>query len=79
MSSVSTEWYAYIDSLRISSEDRYRILEYVISKKGKLRVQKALSISRYTMWRILNRKIDVNDDKLKILLSLITPEELRRY
>ncbi len=51
------------------------ILEYVVSKAGKDRVQQALNISRYTMWRLLNRRVLVDDAKLRILLGFLTPRE----
>jgi len=68
-------WYERLDFSRILDSDRYKLLEYAVNKLGKDRVQQALNVSRYTMWRLLNRKIRVDDVKLKTILSLITPRE----
>ncbi len=38
-------------------EDRSRILEYVVEKYGRGVIQESLGVSRYTMWRPLNRKV----------------------
>ncbi len=73
----STPWHDVIDPGKISDEDRYRILEYVVSKVGRARVQEALGISRYTMWRLLKRQARVDDVKLKALLAFLTLSEFR--
>lgn len=66
-----------MDFSKISDEDRYRLLEHVVEKIGKRRVQEALSISRYTMWRLLNREVKLNDEKLRVLLNYLSPEEFQ--
>jgi len=48
-----------------------------VNKVGRGRVQEALSISRYTMWRMLNKQVGIDDAKLKVLLSLITEQAFR--
>ena len=40
-------------------------------------MQKILGVSRVTMWRLMNRQARVDDDKLRILLSLISEKEFR--
>jgi len=71
----SVAWYEQLDFSKISDSDRYKLLEYAVNRLGKDRVQQALNVSRYTMWRLLNKKVKVDDVKLKIILSLITPRE----
>jgi len=66
-----------LDLSKISDEDRYRILEYVVDKVGRDSVKSALGISRYTMWRLLNKKVGIDDNKLKILLNFLTPQEFQ--
>jgi len=68
-------WYSGLDFSKISDEDRFRILEHAVSKHGKARVQEALRVSRITMWRLLNKQVRVDDDKLRALLTLITQRE----
>jgi len=70
-------WYEVVDLSKIGDEDRYRILEYVVEKLGRGRVQQALSISRYTMWRLLKKHVRVDDAKLKVLLGFLTMQEFR--
>ena len=69
------EWYSSLDFSKVSDEDRFRVLEYVVSKVGREKVQEALKISRITMWRLLSKQVRVDDNKLRILLSLITQRE----
>jgi len=66
-----------LDLSKISDEDRYRILEYVVDKVGRDSVKSALGVSRYTMWRLLNKKVGIDDNKLKILLNFLTPQEFQ--
>ena len=68
-------WFDSLDLSKVSDEDRFRVLEYAVSKHGRARVQEALRVSRITMWRLLNRQARVDDDKLRALLSLITQRE----
>ena len=79
MNSVSEgfAWYKELDLSKIDDEDRYRLLEHVVEKIGRHRVQEALSISRSNMWRLLKRQIRLNDDKLRIILDFLSPEELQ--
>jgi len=69
------EWYSSLDFSKVSDEDRFRILEYVVSKVSREKVQGALKVSRITMWRLLSRQVRVDDGKLRALLSLITQRE----
>ena len=71
------EWYEGLDLSKISDEDRYRILQYVVNKIGKDKVQQALQVSRYTMWRLINKKVRLDDNKLRRLLSMITQQEFQ--
>ena len=71
------EWYESLDLSRISDDERYRLLEYVISKVGKDKVQSAFGVSRYTMWRLLKKQVKVDDNKLRILLDFITSQEFQ--
>jgi len=70
-------WHEYLDLSKLDDEDRYRILEYVVNKVGRDEVQNALSISRITMWRLLNKQTRVDDSKLKVLLNFLTEQEFR--
>ena len=65
-------WLNSLDLSKVSDEDRFRILEYAVSKFGRARVQEVLRVSRITMWRLLNKQARIDDDKLRALLSLIT-------
>lgn len=75
--SKGVAWYEAIDPGRIGDEDRYRILEYVVRKAGRERVQRLLNVSRYTMWRMLKRHVGIDDNKLRILFSFLTLNEFR--
>jgi len=68
-------WFDSLDLSKVSDEDRFRILEYAVSKFGRARVQEVLRVSRITMWRLLSRQVRVDDDKLRVLLSLITQKD----
>jgi len=68
-------WLDSLDLSKVSDEDRYRILEYVVSRHGRERVREVLGVSRITMWRLLSRQARVDDGKLRALLSLITQRE----
>ena len=70
-------WYESIDLSKIEPEDRYKILEYVVSKVGREKAQEALSISRYTLWRMLKKQVGIDDRKLKALLGFLTLSEFR--
>ncbi|MEM0297789.1 MAG: hypothetical protein QXU35_08510 [Zestosphaera sp.] len=48
-------WVDSLDLSRVGDDDRYRILEYLINRLGKDKVQEALGVSRVTLWRLLNR------------------------
>jgi len=68
-------WLNSLDLSKVSDEDRFRILDYAVSRHGRARVQEVLGVSRITMWRLLSRQVRVDDDKLRALLSLITQRE----
>ncbi|MCE4608640.1 MAG: hypothetical protein F7B61_06775 [Caldisphaeraceae archaeon] len=74
---MSGEWYEKLDLSKIGDEDRYKLLDYVIGKKCKAEVQRALDISRVMMWRSMNRQSKIDDNRLKILLLLISEKEFR--
>ncbi len=61
-----------LDLSKVGEEDRSRILEYVVEKYGRGVIQESLGVSRYIMWRLLNRKVRIDDSKLRVLLGLIT-------
>mgnify|MGYP000403800114 CR=1 FL=1 len=73
----SETWYARLDLSKLDDDDRFRILEYVVNKVGRVEVQNTLSISRITMWRLLNRQARVDDSKLKLLLNFLSEQEFR--
>lgn len=58
-------WFDFLDLSKVSDEDRFRVLEYAVSKHGRARVQEASGVSRVTMWRLLNKQVRVDDDKLR--------------
>jgi Uncharacterized protein conserved in archaea len=68
-------WLNSLDLSKVSDEDRFRVLDYAVSRHGRVRVQEVLGVSRITMWRLLNKQVRVDDDKLRALLSLITQRE----
>ncbi len=72
-----TAWFSGLDLSKLRSEDRRRILEFVISKVGKQEVQKVLGVSRYTIYRMLKGQVGIDDGKLVRLLNLITPHEFQ--
>jgi len=71
-------WYEVLNLKSLSEEDRARILQYVVDKHGRETVQEVLRVSRATMWRLLNGKSRLDDERLKLLLTMITEEEFRR-
>jgi len=73
----STAWYESFDLSKIEPEDRCRILEYVVNKVGREEVQKALNVSRSTMWRMLKKQVGIDDFKLRKLLDFLTLSEFR--
>ena len=74
---MPTAWFEPLDLSRLGNEDRHRILDYVVNKVGKEKVQEALGISRITMWRLLNKQGRIDDDKLRVLLSFLSEREFR--
>jgi len=68
-------WFDSLDLSKVFDEDRFRVLDYAVSRHGRARVQEVLGVSRITMWRLLNKQVRVDDDKLRALLSLITQRE----
>ena len=68
-------WFDSLDLSKVSDEDRFRILEYVVTKFGRARVQELLGVSRITMWRLLSKQSKIDDNKLRTLLSTITQRE----
>ncbi|MEM1680484.1 MAG: hypothetical protein QXZ56_04640 [Sulfolobales archaeon] len=71
-------WYEGLNLGWLSDADRVKILQYVVDKHGRERVREVLKVSRITMWRLLNGKSRLDDERLKLLLSLITEDEFRR-
>mgnify|MGYP001772599677 CR=1 FL=1 len=47
-------WVESLDLGKIADEDRYKILEDVVGKYGRVRAQEDLGVSRTTMWRLLS-------------------------
>jgi intergrase/recombinase len=78
MFSGSVSWFESLDLANLSDEDRYRILDFVVGKVGRDAVRDALRISRYTLWRLLNRRVRVDDAKLRVLLSFLSREEFEQ-
>ena len=70
-------WHESLDLSKLSDDERYKILEYVVNKVGRDRVQAAFGITRYTMWRLLKKRVRIDDDKLKIFLGFLTPQEFQ--
>jgi len=73
----SETWYARLDLSKLDDDDRFRILEYVVNKVGRAEVQNTLSISRITMWRLLNKQARIDNTKLKLLLNFLSEQEFR--
>ena len=71
-------WLDSLDLSKVSDEDRFRVLEYAVSKHGREKVREVLGVSRITMWRLLSRQVRVDDSKLRALLS-IYPSERRTF
>ena len=71
-------WYDGLNLRGLSDVDRVKILQYVVDKHGRDRVQEVLKVSRITMWRHLNGKSRLDDERLKLLLTMITEDEFRR-
>ncbi|MEM1704074.1 MAG: hypothetical protein QXQ31_08480 [Zestosphaera sp.] len=71
-------WYEVLNLKSLSEEDRARILQYVVDKHGRETVQDVLKVSRITMWRLLSGKSRLDDERLKLLLAMITEDEFRR-
>ena len=69
-------WYAGLDFSKLD-DDIFRILEYVVNKVGRVEVQNTLSISRITMWRLLNKQARIDNTKLKLLLNFLSEQEFR--
>ncbi|RLF08016.1 MAG: integrase, partial [Thermoprotei archaeon] len=68
-------WFELLDFSKLGQEDRYRILDYLIEKLGRDRVQSLLGISRVSMWRLLNRRAPITDDCLRKMLENISRDE----
>jgi len=68
-------WLNSLDLSKVSDEDRFRILDYAVSKFGREKVREVLGVSRITMWRLLNKQSKIDDNKLRALLTLITQRE----
>ncbi|MEM1679529.1 MAG: hypothetical protein QXD20_09915 [Ignisphaera sp.] len=49
-------WYEILNLKSLSEEDRARILQYVVDKYCREKVQEVLKVSKATMWRLLNGK-----------------------
>ncbi len=62
-------WYTQLDPGRLDHEARLRILRFTVEKHGKQAVMKALGVSRITLWRYLNGRQEIPDDKLLALFS----------
>lgn len=61
-------WVDAVDLSKISDENRHRVLEHLVSRLGRGRVQEALGVSRVTIWRLLSRQQRIDDEKLRTLL-----------
>ena len=62
-------WYTQLDPNRLDHETRLRILRFAVEKHGKQAVMKALGVSRVTLWRYLNGRQEIPDDKILALFS----------
>ena len=73
-------WYSQLDPGRIDHETRLRVLRFTVEKHGKQVVIKALGISCVTLWRYLNGRQEIPDDKLLALFSsgLVSRSEFER-
>ena len=70
-------WVDAVDLSKISDEDRHRVLEYLVNKLGRHKIQETLGVSRVTMWRLMNKQQRIDDEKIRALLSLMTEQEFR--
>ncbi|MEM3923491.1 MAG: zinc ribbon domain-containing protein [Zestosphaera sp.] len=70
-------WVDVLDFSKISDEDRVRLLEHALVRFGKARVQEVLGVDRSMLWRIMNKKVRLVDDRLRRLLTLYTEDEFR--
>lgn len=48
-----------------------------MSKVGKHKLQETFRITRYIMWILLKKQVRIDDNKLKILLGFLTPQEFQ--
>ena len=60
-------WVDAVDLSKISDEDRYRVLEYVVRKIGREKVMGVLGVSRVTLWGLPNKQQRVDDGKLRAI------------
>lgn len=67
--SVSSDWYKQLDLSRLDPATRFRILRFAVEKHGRQRVRSVLGVSRVTLWRYLNGKQEIPDDKLLALFA----------
>jgi len=68
-------WFEGLDLSKLNAEDRVRLLRYAVDRHGVGRVLEALGVSRVTLWRLLNGRSPVDNDKLSRILELLTPQE----
>ncbi|MCC6014816.1 MAG: integrase [Desulfurococcaceae archaeon] len=68
-------WYEGLDLSKLGPEDRVRLLRYAVDRYGADRVLEALGVSKVTLWRLLNSKSPVDNEKLLRVLQLLTPAE----
>jgi len=61
---VMKPWYDGLNLGGLSDADRVKILQYVVDKHGRERVQEVLKVGRITMWRLLNGKSRLDDERL---------------
>ncbi|MCC6014473.1 MAG: integrase [Desulfurococcaceae archaeon] len=68
-------WYEGLDLSKLGPEDRVRLLRYAVDRYGANRVMEALGVSKVTLWRLLNGRSPVDNEKLVKVLRLLTPAE----
>ncbi len=72
------EWYHKLNLVSIDKDARRRILEHCVDKYGKRKVMEKLGVSKSTLWRYLEGKTSIPDEKLVTLLGLISRDEFER-
>ncbi len=62
-------WYSQLDPSRLDPGTKLRVLRYAVEKYGQRRVLEALGVSRYTLNRYLNKRLEVPDERFLRLFS----------